>query len=135
MIEDWKRILSTSAAEWGLPAGGEWNFLFHNNYQPTGSTINLLWFHRNEQFPRAVTKMCRDEGILAREFRNLQEVYPLAPRYVPRPMHLGDADGFGMLWMEGVPGRRIPPGRRYPASMLTESVDMLVSIHSAVAQG
>src|ERR1035437_2762109 len=115
MIEDCKRILSTRAAEWGLPPGGEWSFLFHNNYQPTGSgsNINLLWFHRDEPFPRAVTKMPRDQSTLAREFQNLQAVYPLAPRHVPRPMHLGEADGFGMLWMEGVPGRRIPPGRRY----------------------
>ena len=137
MIEDCKRILSTRAAEWGLPPGGEWSFLFHNNYQPTGSgsNINLLWFHRDEPFPRAVTKMSRDQSTLAREFQNLQAVYPLAPRHVPRPMHLGEADGFGMLWMEGVPGRRIPPGRRYPASMLAASVDMLVSIHSAVTKG
>ena len=135
MIEDWKRILSTRAAEWGLPAGGEWNVLFHNSYQPTGSTINLLWFHGNESFPRTVTKMGRDQAILTREYDNLQAVYRVAPRYVPRPMHLGCADGFWMLWMEGVPGRRIPPGRRHPASVLTQSVDMLVSIHSAVAKG
>jgi hypothetical protein len=50
-------------------------------------------------------------------------------------MHLGDADGFGMLWMEGVPGRRIPPGRRYSASMLATSVDMLISIHRALNKG
>ena len=135
MIEDCKRILSTRAAEWGLPTVGEWNLLFHNNYQPTCSTINLLWFYGNEEFPRVVTKMYRDHSVLAQEFQSLQAVYPLAPRYVPRPMHLGEAEGFGMLWMEGVPGRRIPPGRRHAASVLAESVDMLVSIHRAVNKG
>src|ERR1017187_5470799 len=135
MIEDCKRILSTRAQEWGLPPDGEWSLLFHNNYHPTWPTINLLWFHQNDEFPRVVTKMCRRHTVLEQEFQSLQAVYPLAPRYVPRPMHLGDADGFGMLWMEGVPGRRIPPGPRYPASMLEESVDMLVSIHRAVNKG
>lgn len=135
MIEDWKQVISTRAAEWGLPTGREWTFLFHNNYQPKDSAINLMWFYRNEQFPRLVTKMCRSQGILAREFQNLQAVHPLAPRFVPRPMHLANADGFGMLWMEGVPGHRIPPARRYSASMLTTSVDMLVSIHRALNRG
>jgi hypothetical protein len=135
MIEDCKQLLSTRAAEWGLPTVGEWNLLFHNNYQPTCSTINLLWFYQSEEFPRVVTKMYRDHSVLAQEFQSLQAVYPLASRYVPRPMHLGKADGFGMLWMEGVPGRRIPPGGRYPASVLAESVDMLVSIHRAVNKG
>src|ERR1035437_2561221 len=128
MIEDWKRILSTSAAEWGLPADGEWNFLFHNNYQPAGSTINLLWFHRNDRFPRAVTKMCREPDILEREFRNLQAVHRLAPSCAPRPLHLGCAGEFWMLWMEGVPGSRIPTRRHYPISMLTPALDAIASI-------
>jgi hypothetical protein len=135
VIEDWKRTLSVRATEWGLPAAGEWNFLFHNNYQPKNSTINLLWFHENERFPRVVTKMCRDKSILAWEFRNLQTVHHLAPRYVPRPLHLGSADGFFMLWMEGVPGRRIPPGGKYPISMLAASVETVISLHRAVNQG
>jgi hypothetical protein len=135
MIEDWKRVLSTRAAEWGLPAVGEWNVLFHNNYHPSVSTINLLWFHRDERFPRAVTKMNRDRDALTREFDNLQALYRLAPRHVPRPLHLGEADGFGMLWMEGVPGYCIPPGGRYSASSLARSVDVLASIHRAVNKG
>jgi len=136
LIEDCKQLLSTRAAEWGLPAGGKWNPIFHNNHQPTRSTINLLWFHQNDKFPRAVTKMLwRGHSVLAQEFQRLQAVYTLAPRYVPRPMHLGDMDGFGMLWMEGVPGCRIPPARRYPTSLLSASVDILVSIHRAVNKG
>jgi hypothetical protein len=72
---------------------------------------------------------------LVEEFQRLEAVYPLAPRHVPRPIHLGETDGLATLWMEGVPGRRIPPSRRYPASLLAASVDMLVSIQRAVNQG
>jgi hypothetical protein len=129
-----KQLLSTRAAEWGLPNEGEWSCLFHNNYHPTWPTINLLWFHQNDQFPRLVTKVCRRHSVLAQEFQSLQAVYSLMPSYVPRPIHLGEADGFGMLWMAGVPGRRIPPGQR-TASMLVASVDILVSIHRAVNKG
>jgi hypothetical protein len=135
VIEDWKRILSTSAAEWGLPADGEWNFLFHNNYQPASSTINLLWFHQNDEFPRAVTKMCREPDILTREFRTLQTVYKMAPDCAPRPLHLGCADGFWMLWMEGIPGRRISTRRHYPASMLIPALDAIATIHRGVNRG
>lgn len=136
MTEHLKEILSTRAAEWGLPAGAEWNFLFHNNYQPTRSTINLLWFHRNEQFPRVVTKMLRQgHGVLDQEYQRMQAVFSLVPRYVPRPIYLGDTDGYATLWMEGVRGRRIPPVRQHPESVLTQIADMLVSIHRAVNKG
>jgi Phosphotransferase enzyme family len=129
-----KQLLCTRAAEWGLPAGGEWNLLFHHNSHPTWPTMNLLWFYGKDQFPRVVTKICRRHSVLAQEFQSLEAVYSATPRYVPRPMHLGETDGFGMLWMEGVPGRRIPPGKRR-ASMVAASVDMLVSIHAAVNRG
>jgi aminoglycoside phosphotransferase (APT) family kinase protein len=130
VIKNWQQILTTRALEWGLPAGNDWTFLFHNNYQPTASTINLLWFYADERFPRAVTKMARDRRILAREYRNLQEMYGVAKRYVPRPMHLGESGGFTMLWMEGVPGQRILG--RYSKSLLGELTDILISIHKAV---
>ena len=135
MIENWKRILSVRAAEWGLPTGGDWNFLFLNTYNAPCPTINLLWFHGEEPFPRVVTKMCRDGASLVEEFRCPPDgFHPVAPRYVPRPMHLGNADGFCMLWMEGVPGRRIPPGQ-YGKPVLDTSVDMVTSIHRAVNKG
>jgi hypothetical protein len=135
MIEAWKQILTTKAAEWDLPGGGEWNFLFHNNYHPNISTINLLWFYRNESFPRVVTKLKRERDALALEFHNLKSVYSVAPRHVPRPIHLGDSGEFGMLWMGGVPGYCIPPGGRDLAPNLAPSVDMLVSIQRALNRG
>jgi aminoglycoside phosphotransferase (APT) family kinase protein len=130
VIKNWQQQLTTKAAEWGLPAGDRWTFLLHNNYQPTASTINLLWFYGQEAFPRAVTKMASDHDILAREYRNLQEVYSVAHSHVPRPLSLGESDGFTMLWMEGVPGLRI--SGRYSKGLLVELSEMLVSIHRAV---
>ena len=73
--------------------------------------------------------MYRDYNVLAQEFQSLQAVYPLAPRYVPRPMHLGEADGFGMLWMEGVPGTSHPA--RPPVSSIHDGrVGGYACIHS-----
>jgi aminoglycoside phosphotransferase (APT) family kinase protein len=134
MIGMWKTILCARAAEWGLPSDGNWNFLLHNNYHPTSSTFNVLWFHEKDRFPRAVTKIGRQEATLAREFESLQTVYKLAGAHVPRPLHVENTDGFWMLWMTGVPGLRIPRRSSYPAPMLISMVNMLASIHHSLAR-
>ena len=133
MIADCKRLLAAKSAEWGLPGGAEWQFLFHNNYQPGCSTINLLWFDGQGRFPRVVTKLCARRDVLAREFHSLEAVHRAAPRNVPRPLELGEAQGLAALWMEGVPGRRIPPnadGRE----ALANTVEILASMHRRLKQ-
>jgi hypothetical protein len=129
MIPQLKAVLSSKAAEWGLPANGDWSFLVHNNYQPTCSTFNVLWFHRKDSYPRAVTKVCRQQDVLSREFQSLQAIYPLAQSHVPRPLDLQHADGFWLLWMAGVPGTRMPRRSNYPLSTMISIVDMLTAIH------
>lgn len=135
MIENWRETLCKRAEEWRLPTGGEWSFIFHNNYQPANSTINLLWFHGKDRYPCAVTKMSADHDVLSREFESLQLVNRLAPQCTPRPIELGYADGFWMLWMQGVAGTRIPVRREYRIPMLVMPVDAITSIHKGVNQG
>ena len=134
MIAEWKGILTSRASEWGLPASGEWKFLLHNNYHPTASTFNVLWFHGKDRFPRVVTKIGREEYGLVREFESLRTVYALADSHVPRPLGFEKTDELWTLWMAGVPGLRIPRRSSYKASMLELMVDVLASIHHGLAK-
>lgn len=132
MIDHCKRTLLARASEWQLPVDGKWTFLFHNNYQPSGSSINLLWFHGNEPFPNAVAKICRSAHLLEREGRSLTTAHRAVGKHVPRPLDFYSAEGFWVLWMSGVPGFRVPPRRRYARAELIGAVDMVVSIHGAL---
>ena len=130
-VERWKTILSAKAAKWGMPAGDEWRCLLHNNYHPTVATINVLWFHQDEYYPRAFTKV-RKEDVLIREFKKLEAIHQAAGDYVPKPLSVDKVDGVWMLWMAGVPGSRIPPRKTYRRAELVSIIDMLSSIHGAV---
>jgi aminoglycoside phosphotransferase (APT) family kinase protein len=134
MIGEWKGILVARAADWDLPPRGDWKCLLHNNYHPAASTLNVLWFHGKDRFPRAVTKIGRQESTLVHEFESLRMVYPLAESYMPRPLCLEKRDELWMLWMAGVPGFRIPRRSSYPAPVLQSMVDMLASIHHGLAR-
>src|ERR1700687_1152359 len=125
MIAKWKAFLRERAPEWNLPREGEWNFLFHNNYQPHYSNINLLWFHGRDKFPRAVTKVFRTPEIPKREFDNLSRAHGNGRDVVPRPLHFGQQEDFWTLWMEGVPGLRLQETNG-------SSPDNLIAVSNAV---
>src|SRR2546423_1772691 len=100
MMSRWKAFLLESAKQWDLPKGGEWSFLFNNNYHPHCSNLNLLWFHDGGQFPRVVTKLFHEPEIPKREFENLTRAYACAPSWIPKPLHFGYEGEFWTLWME-----------------------------------
>jgi hypothetical protein len=133
MIHHLQEFLMERRAEWNLPAAGEWSFLFHNNYHPNSSNINLLWFHKGTGFPRVVTKLYREPAILKREFGNLTRVHSSAPTWTPKPLHFGLQGDFWALWMEGVPGFSFRP--RSAKRVVASAVEMLASIHGALKGG
>ncbi len=131
MISELTSFLLTRSGEWKFPPGGEWKFLFHNNYQPHYSGINLLWFRDRDEFPRVVTKVCRDPGILQKEYENLNQLHADIPGCTPRPLHFGQLSGFWTLWMSGVPGRRFQVRAEYSPDTLRSITETVISIHAA----
>lgn len=127
-------MLKSRAAEWKIPGKGEWNALFHNNYQPNSSYINLLWFQGNERFPKVVTKACREEALLRHEFNSLQTVHRHLGASVPKPFDLVCDDGWWMLWMAGLPGARMELRRSYRDSDLAPLIEAIASSHRALRQ-
>lgn len=107
MIGEWTRLLEVHSAEWGLPAGGRWNFLLHNNYQPNFSGMNLFWFRNGGRDPLVITKIFPDAALSRQEFERLQDAYACAPGCVPRPLGLYEQRAYWTLWMSGVPGSRL----------------------------
>ncbi|MGA7239753.1 MAG: phosphotransferase [Bryobacteraceae bacterium] len=132
MISVWRSFLIERAASWNLPQDGHWRFLFHNNYHPHVSYIHLLWFHGNETEPRVVAKICREPRVLAREFENMQQVYPEIPSLMPQPLHFGKQADFWVLWMEGVRGSRLSLDTVYSPSVLRSVVQMVLKFHVGV---
>ena len=133
MIHHLRTFLMERRAEWNLPTTGDWSFLFHNNYHPHSSNINLLWFHNATGFPRVITKLYREPAILKREFENLTRVYSSAPTWVPKPLHFGLQADFWALWMEGVPGFPFHP--RSTKRVVAATIEMFASIHGALKRG
>jgi aminoglycoside phosphotransferase (APT) family kinase protein len=131
MISRWKAFLRERLVEWNLPAKGEWTFLFLNVYHPEGCNVDLLWFHNGGNFPLVVTKLCRKEHILRREFENLTDVHSCAPTWAPRPLSFDEQGGFWALWMEGVPGSAFLP-QGCSLRVLRSMVEMLVAMHGAI---
>jgi hypothetical protein len=129
MTSEWKTILETRAGEWRLPTQGRWNLLFHNNYNPHYSTVNLLWFHNSSKYPGVVTKVFHTPEIPTREFDNLCRIHACAPDWVPRPLHLEARGEYWMLWMEGVPGVQLRPDNSHRPSVLRSLTEMVSSIH------
>jgi aminoglycoside phosphotransferase (APT) family kinase protein len=132
MIGAWKNILLENAAEWRLPAGGEWNFLVHNNYHPHGSYLNILWFHNGGQFPRVVVKCSSDAAEVKREFENARLAHQCAPDVVPAPLHVGHQGELWGFWMEGVPGSVLRTAGGLAPRVSHSLADMVASLHSAV---
>jgi Phosphotransferase enzyme family len=132
MINEWKACLLSRAKQWGVPASGDWRFLFYNNYHPQCSDMDVLWFHNGQQFPGVVTKISREPGRPEREFANLQQVHASAPQWVPEPLHFGAQGNLWMLWMKGVPGMRFT-GKHTP-DVLRTMAGTVTSIHKAVAR-
>jgi Phosphotransferase enzyme family len=132
VIGQCREFLLDNVARWGLPNAGEWNFLFHNNYHPHCSNLNLMWFHNGGQFPRVVTKVFRDDLLPKREFENLEHVYACVPALVPRPLHFGLLGGWWTFWMEGVPGLRFSTSHGYRPAILRSLVQAVASMHDAV---
>ena len=131
MISQWKMFLDARLEEWNLPTKGKWSFLFLNNYGPQSSNIVLLWFHNADRFPRVATKLCSEERILKREFENLEQIYPCASRWVPRPLSFEKQGGLWALWMESVPGLS-PPPQDYRPAWLQPLTGTLASMHEAI---
>ncbi|MEO8367696.1 MAG: aminoglycoside phosphotransferase family protein [Candidatus Solibacter sp.] len=132
MISEWKTYLTSHAAQWGLPASGDWRFLLYNNYQPQCSDLNLFWFHEGGAYPRAVTKVLRESARGEREFANLLQAHASAPRWVPRPLHFGALGKFWTLWMEGVPG--VPFQGSVTPAVLESMVGAVSGIHQAFSK-
>ena len=131
MIHKLRQVLADNAVGWELPPAGKWSFLVHNNYNPYCSTFMTFWFYEKERFPRVVAKLCRQQQVVEREFRNLQALYPLVPDRVPRPLQMGCVEGFWMLWITGVSGLRIPIRPYYRLDTLAPVVDLVVAVHRA----
>src|SRR5271154_5524575 len=131
MISDWKASLEQRLVEWNLPTDGEWTFLLLNICPPWGSNIDLLWFHNGGEFPRVVTKLCRDERIVRGEYENLTKVYSCAPAWTPKPLSFEEQGGFWALWMEGVPGSAFLQQDFHPA-VLRSMVETLAAIHGGI---
>ena len=132
MIHRFQQLLHERADEWNIPRDGVWRFLFHNNFHPHCSTFNVLWFHGSDRFPRVVTKVCRKEQVLAREFESLQSMSRLLPAHIPQPLGLDSVDGFSALWMAGVPGVRVPPQTGLFAFDSEAVVDIVIAMNEAV---
>jgi hypothetical protein len=135
MITYWRTFLLEQAAGWGLPANGKWTFLFHNNYHPQCTNLNLLWFHNRGEFPLVITKLSRNPVILEQEFANLGRVHEAAPDSVPRPLAFTLLGGFWSLWMSGVPGIRFrlpgKPGRTKLVAMFETLAMIQARLHKA----
>jgi aminoglycoside phosphotransferase (APT) family kinase protein len=133
MIRQWKKVLVENAGAWRAPQGEDWKFLFHNNYHPHCSNINLLWFHGKSRFPQVVTKLHREPDILRREHENLSRAHACAPSWVPRPLCFERQGSFWALWMEAAPGFRYPRQGPHSTERLCSMTDMVVSLHKALA--
>ena len=129
MITECKSLLMENARAWGMPAGGEWTFLFHNNYHSHHSNVNLLWFHNGSRSPVVVTKVFEDSGVPEREFQNLRQAHHYAGEWVPRPLHFCRRGRFWTLWLEGVPGCRI---FRYSPAILQSMTAAVASMHAGM---
>jgi aminoglycoside phosphotransferase (APT) family kinase protein len=129
MIGRLRSFLIERAPDWRLPLEREWRVLFHNNYHPHHSNINLLWFSDGARFPQVVTKVFPRPEIPAREFANLQRAYRCAPEIVPKPLHFGDTGDEYALWMAGMPGWR---PSRLNGARLRALIQMIGSLHQAV---
>jgi hypothetical protein len=134
MLGEWRKFLTVNQDAWGLPPGGEWNALVHNNYHPHYSGMNLLWFRNREKAPRVVTKLHREPALLTREFDNLRRVHAAVPDMVPRPLHLGRFGAFWGLWMAGVPGTRCSFHPSCPPAALRGVADTVTSLHRALLE-
>jgi hypothetical protein len=135
MINRCRSVLKQNARQWNITERGDWRVLLINNYQPNYSTLSLFWFQMDDQFPSVVTKVFGDPKIPTREFEHLKEVHAVAPALVPRPLHVGQAGGSWMLWMEGKPGWPFRPRKDSSSARLGSVVDALVSIHRSVQRG
>jgi aminoglycoside phosphotransferase (APT) family kinase protein len=135
MIGAWKGFLFDNVAKWRLPAGGEWSFVIHNNYQPHCSNLNVMWFHNHGAFPRVVVKFCTDPAPLKKEFENMRRAHQCAPAVVPGPLHFGPHGHLWGLWMEGVPGSVLTTAKGYAPDALHSLVAMVATLHAAVRHG
>ncbi len=132
MIGHCKQFLMDRQEEWRLPKTGEWNLLLNNNYHPHYSSLNLLWFHKDGEFPTVITKVFPEPQIPNREFENLRQAHRYAPALVPQPLHIGSYDGFWMLWMQGVPGFRFRVNDGCSPAVMRSMVEMVISLHGAL---
>ena len=130
MINECKAFLRKNTLKWQLPPGGEWTFLFFNNTHPHVTNLDLLWFHDDATSPAVVTKFCPTEAIIRREFENLTKAHDLAPALVPQPLGWQASNGFFGLWMRGVDGFPLLPGK-YRGATLRHAVETLASMHNA----
>jgi hypothetical protein len=134
MIGELRRFLLDHSSAWGLPADGEWSPLWHNNYHPHCSNLNVLWFHNSDTFPRVVTKLYHTATIPDREYDNLRFAYTHAPEIVPKPLHCGSQNGFSALWMGGLSGLRVEPHDCRRPAVLKSLTETVLSFHAAVKQ-
>lgn len=129
MIEECKRYMLEHADEWGVPARGDWKALFYNNYHPHTVSLNLLWFHSGEAFPRVVTKLCRQPETARHEFESLQQVYASAGEFAPRPLHFGQHGSNWGVWMAGVPGFPFDVSERISGEAIRSVAGMVTKMH------
>ena len=134
MIAEWQQFLLGRAADWNVPQRDRWTCLFHNNYHPHCSSINLFWFYGGATSPRVVTKLQREPMLLRREFDGLQRAHASAPRFVPRPLHFGQIQDFWTLWMEGVPGTRFQIEEHRSPDALESAADAIIGFHAGVRE-
>src|ERR1035438_2205690 len=130
MIGIWKGFLLNKAADWGLPAGGEWSFVIFNNYQPQCSNLDVMWFHNGGSFPRVVVKFCDDPAPLKLEFENMRRAHECAPSIVPKPLYFGPQGRQWGLCMEGVPGSVLTTAEGHAPDVLHSLVEMVASLRS-----
>jgi hypothetical protein len=134
MLTVWQEFLENRISEWGISAGGEWTPLFHNNYHPHFSGINLLWFREQDKFPGIFTKLHADRKIIEQEFHNLNRVCTASPNRSPRPLHCGPLGAHWALWMTGVPGFRFSFAKEYSLDLLQTVANAIIDLHRDVRE-
>jgi hypothetical protein len=105
--------------------------LIYNNFDLTTTSILLMIFSSGSKQPDVVVKLCRDAGVVKREFENLCAIRDHDGDLAPAPLFFDAIDAFGVLGMKAVPGRPLSVwGARL--ARLPAVVDRLVAFHRSV---
>lgn len=81
--------------------------LMHNCFDRTTSSVLLFLFSRGARSPDVVVKLCRNVGVVKREFDTLHLLRGQAAGLAPEPLFFENVEGFGALGMRALAGRSL----------------------------